>query len=45
MLTGQPLRPDQQAEQHEHHDLRQPGRGVENTSPPNYARGSAGCRP
>ena len=25
----QPLRRDQQAEQHEHHDLRQPGRGVE----------------
>ena len=29
MLLDQPLRRDQQAEQHEHHDLRQPGRGIE----------------
>ena len=27
--VGQPMRPGQQAEQHEHHDLRQPGDGVE----------------
>ena len=27
--VGQPVRPHQQAEQHEHHDLRQPGHGVE----------------
>ena len=27
--ADQPLRRDQQAEQHEHHDLRQPGRGIE----------------
>ena len=25
----QPVRPDQQAEQHEHHDLREPGHGIE----------------
>ena len=29
MLLDQPLRRYQQAQQHEHHDLRQPGRGVE----------------
>ena len=28
-LLQQPLRRDQQPEQHEHHDLRQPGRGIE----------------
>ena len=27
--VGQPMRPGQQAEQHEHHDLRQPGDGIE----------------
>ena len=27
--VGHPLRPHQQAEQHEHHDLRQPGHGIE----------------
>ena len=27
--VGQPVRPGQQAEQHEHHDLRQPGNGIE----------------
>ena len=28
-LIRQPARPGQQAEQHEHHDLREPGHGIE----------------